>query len=243
MKSVPLIFLLFSIVANGPEFIVEEETVSITINTDSTVEIFYSFTIHTTKGPQKGIYIGIPTDSIYNYRAFQSGQPLKVVKESERLRIWFFHEVQSEDTTELTVQFTAEGLIHPHDKGRLSVEASLVWWEYQRIDILRVTFILPEGCPISDVTYSPEPQTKGMANRAFVFFERTTIDPGHISRYSVSFPEEYTTVDTPTKSDIPAQFLLYEEVQKNMGYIFLIALAGVVFILAKKIQERDSIPV
>jgi len=67
--------------------------VEVTINNDSTIEIWYYLTIKTTRGPQNGVYLSIPTDSIYDYAASQNGQMLKVEKESSRLRIWFLDEV------------------------------------------------------------------------------------------------------------------------------------------------------
>lgn len=236
MKTIPLIlFLVF--VANGPEFIVEEEIVEVTINTDSSVEIWYSFTIHTTKGPQKGIYIGIPTESIYDCVASQAGKALKVEKESYRLKIWFLEEVQSGTVTELDVQFTAEGIFHPDEEGRLSLEFFPAWWENQRTDVLRVKFILPEGCPISEVETSPETDNAGMENgRAFVYFERVDVDPGYRFRYSVTFPEEYITI-TAEPSTVPVEPITYEDF-KILIYILFIILVAVVLILMRRTQEK-----
>ncbi|KYK29208.1 MAG: hypothetical protein AYK19_19985 [Theionarchaea archaeon DG-70-1] len=96
-----LFFLLFSSVQAQPEFVVQEETVEATINSDATVDILYHFTIKTTEGPQRGIYLSIPTGSISNYAASQSGQSLKVERERYRLKIWFSKKAQSGDITEL----------------------------------------------------------------------------------------------------------------------------------------------
>ncbi|MBU7026494.1 MAG: hypothetical protein HXS48_06095 [Theionarchaea archaeon] len=170
-----LFFLLFSSVQAQPEFVVQEETVEATINSDATVDILYHFTIKTTEGPQRGIYLSIPTGSISNYAASQSGQSLKVERERYRLKIWFSKKAQSGDITELDVRFTAEGLIYPHE-GRLRIDFYPGWWEYQKVDILTVTFVLPEGCSISEVDTSPAAETQGMENgKAFIYFERADI--------------------------------------------------------------------
>ncbi|MBU7029141.1 MAG: zinc ribbon domain-containing protein [Theionarchaea archaeon] len=192
-----MVLLLFcSVRAQGPDFIIQEENVEITINSDSTVEIWYFLTIKTTRGPQQGIYLGIPTNAISDYAASQNGQMLTVQKETDRLKIWFLDEVQSGAVTELKVSFTAEGMIYPDEEGRLGMEFYPAWWDDQRMEVLHVKFILPEGCDISEVgNYPATAENRGMeGGRAFVYFERANLSPGYKFKCGVSFPEEYITV-------------------------------------------------
>jgi len=47
-------------------------------------------------------------------------------------------------------------------------------WRYNRIGT--VTFVLPEGCSLSQVDTSPAAETQGMENgKAFIYFERADI--------------------------------------------------------------------
>lgn len=231
-----LFFLLFSSVQAQPEFIVQEETVEVTINSDATVDILYYFTIKTTKGPQKGIYLSIPTGPISNYSASQSGQSLKVERERYRLKIWFSKGAQSEDITELDVRFTAEGLIYPYE-GRLRIDFYPGWWEYQKVNILTVTFILPEECSISEVDTSPAAKTQGMENgKAFIYFERADIAPGYRFKYSVSFPEVYATV--PTASETPIlQPETIENLKKAVIVTFFVFIVIIIIWTRKRTEE------
>lgn len=202
-KSIPLFvfFLLICLVhAQGPEFVVQEESVEVTIYNEPIVEIWYFLTIRTTVGPQRGIYLGIPTDYIYDYAASQSGKRLKVEKEPNQLKIFFLEEAESGDVTELKVSFFAKGMIYYEEEGRLGMEFYPAWWDNQRIDVLRVKFILPEGCDISEVgNYPATAENRGMeGGRAFVYFERANLDPGYRFRCGVSYPEKYLAVpETP----------------------------------------------
>ena len=192
-----MFLLLFCFVyAEGPEFIVQEENVEVTINNDATVEIWYFFTIKTTKGPQNGIYLGIPEYPIHDYAASQNGKMLNVEKEATSLKIYFLDAAQTGDVTELKVSFVAQGMIHPEEEGRVGMEVYPCWWDSQRTEVLRVKFILPEGCDISEVgNYPATAENRGMeGGRAFVYFERANLDPGYKFRCGVSFPEQYITV-------------------------------------------------
>ena len=192
-------FLCVSIQAQSPEFFLEEENVEVTIYNDSTVEIWYFLTIHTTKGPQRGIYLGIPNESIYDFAASQNGQLLRVEKESEALKIYFLDEAQSGDVTELKVSFLVQGMVYPDTEGRLGMEFIPAYWNDQRLDVLRVKFILPEGCDISDVgNYPATAENRGMeGGKAFVYFERANLTPGYTFRCGVSFPEQYIVASPP----------------------------------------------
>lgn len=196
-KSIVLIILLLlhSVYAQQPDFVVQEEHVEATLNTSSTVTIVYNFTIKTTKGPQKGIYVGIPTDSIYNYAAFQNEQPLTVEKEPNRLKIWFLAEAHSGEVTKVQVTFTAVGMIYPDETGRVGMEFYPCWWDEQETEVLRVKFVLPEGCDISEVGNYPEAEKRGMeGEKAFVYFERANLNPGYKFRCGVSFPKKYVVL-------------------------------------------------
>ncbi|MBU7017483.1 MAG: hypothetical protein HXS44_08240 [Theionarchaea archaeon] len=190
-----VVFLLlsFSVYAQEPEFIVREEYAEIYIYDDATVEIWYYLTIETTSGPQRGIYIGIPTSDVFDFAASQNGRMLKIEKETNRLKIYFSDEVQTGAITDVKVSFFVEEMIYPDEEGQSSMEFIPAWWDRQRIDVLRVKFILPEGCDISDVGhYPPTAENRGMEDgRAFVYFERANLDPGYRFRCGVSFPDAY----------------------------------------------------
>jgi len=236
-----MFLLLFCFVyAEEPEFIVQEENVEVTINNDITVEIWYYFTIKTTKGPQNGIYLGIPQYPIHDYAASQDGKMLKVEKEPDRLKIWFLEEAQAGDVTELKVSFIAEGMIHPDEEGRVGMEFYPCWWNNQRTEVLRVKFILPEGCDISEVgNYPATAENRGMeGGSAFVYFERANLDPGYKFLCGVSFPEEYVVsaekripVDTPEASTT-SLFQYF--------FVFFAILAVVVIIIVKKVRSKTS---
>ncbi len=188
---------IYFVHAQEPQFIVQEENVEVTIHSYATVEIWYFLTIKTTKGPQRGIYLGIPTEHVYDYAAYEPGKKmLKVEKEKNQLKIWFSRTTQSGDVTELKVTFFVEGMIYPDEEGRLGMEFYPAWWDRQRTDVLRVKFILPEGCDISEVgNYPVTAENRGMeGGKAFVYFERANLDPGYKFRCGVSFPEKYIKI-------------------------------------------------
>ncbi|MGD2250793.1 MAG: zinc ribbon domain-containing protein [Candidatus Methanofastidiosia archaeon] len=192
-----LILIACTATAQSPEFTIEEENVEVTIYNDSTVEIWYYLTIKTTKGPQKGIYFGIPNEYVYDYAASQNGQLLQVEKQDTQLKIWFLDEAQTGDVTEIKISFFVPYMIYPDEEGRLGMEFYPAWWDYQEIGLLRVKFILPEGCDISEVgNYPATAENRGMeGGKAFVYFERKNLDKGYKFRCGVSFPEQYITGD------------------------------------------------
>jgi hypothetical protein len=191
-----LFLLIYSIHAQEPEFVVQEENVEVTINSNATVDIWYFLTIRTTQGPQRGFYLGIPTNTIREYGGFQSGQMLTVEKEPDRLKIWFLEEAKTGEVTEVKVGFTAEEMIYPDEEGRLGMEFYPAWWDEEKTEVLRIKFMLPEGCDISEVGNYPVPaENRGMeGGKAFVYFERKNLNPGFRFRCGVSFPKKYITV-------------------------------------------------
>ncbi len=241
-KVIPLVTFLFlfcSINAQGPEFAVQEENVEITINNDATVEIWYYLTIKTTQGPQRGIFLGIPEYPIHDYAASQNGKMLKVEKEATSLKIYFLDEAQTGDITELKVSFVAEGMIYPDEEGRVGMEFYPVWWNDQRMEVLRVKFILPEGCDISEVgNYPAIAENRGMeGGRAFVYFERANLDPGYKFLCGVSFPEEYVvSAEERTPADTP------EASTTSLSQYFFVfcAILAVVVIVIMKIRSKTS---
>lgn len=190
-----LFFMVCAVHAQSPEFTVQEESVEVTIYNDALVEIWYYLTIKTTKGPQRGIYLGLPNDYVIDYAASQSGQLLTVEREPNQLKIWFLDEAQAGDVTELKVSFFVEGMIFPDEEGTVGMEFYPAWWDYQWTELLKVKFILPEGCDISDVGNYPVPaENRGTeGGRAFVYFERANLEPGYRFRCGVSFPDVYIT--------------------------------------------------
>lgn len=233
-------FLFCSVHAQGPEFVVQEQNVEITINNDSTVEIWYFLTIKTTKGPQNGIYVGIPENPIYDYAASQNGKMLKVEKEPTRLKIYFLDAAQTGDITEVKVSFTAYGMIYPDEPGRLGMEFYPAWWDNQRTEVLRVKFILPEGCPISDVgNYPTTAENRGTeGGRAFVYFERANLDPGYKFRCGVSFPEEYITaqVEEPVTTPKPSEGISRGAVA--ICFVFILLLVVGVFVVFYSVAKK-----
>lgn len=241
MKKVvlPIIFLLliFSLGAQGPEFIIQEESTEVTINSDSTVDIWYFLTIETNKGPQNGIYVGIPVETIYDFAASQSGKMLKVEKEPQRLKIWFLDPAQSGDVTEIKVSFTATGMIHPDEEGRLGMQFFPAWWDGQKTDVLKVKFILPEGCDISEVgNYPAQAKNRGMeGGRAYVYFERANLGPGKKFECGVSFPEKYITAPT-TPAPVEETGIPGASVTCCFTFflVFVIGVLALLFTVAKK---------
>ena len=234
-----VVFLLcFSIQAQNPEFLLKEENVEVTIYNDSTVEIWYFLTIQTTQGPQKGIYLGIPEESIYDFAASQNGQLLRVEKEPERLKIYFLEEAQSGDITELKVSFFSQNMIYPDTEGRLGMEFIPAYWDDQRLDVLRVKFILPEGCDISEVgNYPATAENRGMeGGRAFVYFERGNLNPGYTFRCGVSFPESYITASPPPVTESPEQKGSYMGIICSVVF-FLFFTIGIIILFITVIKK------
>ncbi len=239
ISLVTFLFLFCSINAQGLEFAVQEENVEITINNDATVEIWYYITIKTTEGPQNGIYLGVPEYQIHDYAASQNGKMLKVEKEATRLKIYFLDAAQTGDVTELKVSFVAEGLIHPDEEGRVGMEFYPAWWNDQRTEVLRVKFILPEGCDISEVgNYPATAENRGMeGERAFVYFERANLDPGYKFLCGVSFPEQYIiSVEERTPAETP------EAITTSLFQYFFVffAILAVTVIVVMKVRSKTS---
>jgi len=246
MKKICILFaflLLFcTIHAQDPDFIVQEENVEVTIYYNSTVEIWYYLTIKTTQGPQNGIFLGIPKESIYDYAASQDGQMLKVEKQPTQLKIWFLDPAQSGDVTEMKVSFLINDLIYPDEEGRLGIEFYPAFWDAQRTEVLRVKFILPEGCDISEVgNYPATAENRGMeGGKAFVYFERQNLDPGYKFRCGVSFPEKYITA-APEKTAAPSKPSegLGTGTLLICGAFFLLFIIGIIlffYTVAKKLK-------
>jgi hypothetical protein len=236
-KVIPLVILFFMVCAaqaQSPQFIVKEESVEVYINNDSTVEIWYYFTIQTTQGPHRGIYVGVPNDAVYDYAASQNGRMLTVEKEPERLKVFFLDEAQSGDISEVKVSFFVLDMIYPDEEGRLGVEFIPTWYDFPT-EVLRVKFILPEGCDISEVgNYPAIAENRGMeGGRAFVYFERGNLDPNYQFYCGVSFPEAYITMQPPVtpvqEPESPVStFLCCFVVLLLLGFVFILIIYKVV---------------
>ncbi len=242
ISLVIILLLLSPILAQVPQFVVQEENVEVTIYSDSTVEIWYFLTIKTTEGPQKGIYVGIPNDSVYDYAASQNGQMLTVEKEPNRLKVFFLDDVQSGGITQLKVSFFVDGLIYPDTEGRLGMEFYPTWWDSQRTESLKVKFILPEGCDISEVGNYPETaQNRGMeGGKAFVYFERGNLAPGSKFKCGVSFPEKYITAPLKSASPPPSTTGAPGGPGLSICFVFfilfIIGIFALFYTIAKKIK-------
>ncbi|MBU7035933.1 MAG: hypothetical protein HXS49_12135 [Theionarchaea archaeon] len=242
-KVIPLVILLFmfcAVQAQSPQFIVKEESVEVYINSDSTVEIWYYFTIQTTQGPHRGIYVGVPNDSVYDYAASQNGRMLTVEKEPQRLKVFFLDEAQSGDISDVKVSFSILNMIYPDEEGRLGVEFIPTWYDFPT-KVLKVKFILPEGCDISEVgNYPATAENRGMeGGRAYVYFERANLDPNYQFRCGVSFPETYVTMQETTVPVTPAKepgtsasFVCCFVVLLLLGFAFILIL----YKLARKMK-------
>jgi hypothetical protein len=236
---VVFLFLFCSVQAQSPQFVVQEENIEITIYNDSTVEIWYYFTIKTTQGPQRGIYVGIPTNDIYDYAASQNGQMLRVEKETDRLKVYFLDEAGTGDVTELKVSFVAEGMIYPDEEGRLGMQFIPMWWEFP-VDVLRVKFILPEGCDISEVgNYPAVAENRGMeGGRAFVYFERANLNPNYQFECGVSFPELYITAPAETRPPVKEEAPGLGKTEIVCCLTFILVLIIGVLIIIRTISKK-----
>lgn len=226
----------FYLHAQEPQFIVQKEDVEVTIHNDATVEIWYYLSIKTTKGPQRGIYLGIPTN-VYDYAAYEPEKKmLKVEKETNQLKIWFSRTAQAGDVTTLKVSFFVKGMIYPDEEGRLGMEFYPAWWDRQRTERLRVKFILPHGCDISEVgNYPVTAENRGMeGGKAFLYFERANVDPGDTFRCGVSFPEKYVNISVKERV-IPSVTI------SPLVLVFLFVVIGAI-IFWKKIRKSKYTP-
>ena len=239
IACITLLLLFCSVQAQGPEFTVKEENVEVYINNDATVEIWYYFTIETTRGPQRGIYVGIPTNAIFEYAGSQNGRMLTVEKETDRLKVFFLDEVQTGAVTEIKVSFIAEGMIYPDEAGRLGVEFIPTWYDDSKTEVLRVKFILPEGCDISEVgNYPATAENRGMeGGRAFVYFERANLSKGYQFMCGVSFPEQYVV---PAETRVPVEEKAAPGINTMCCFAFILLFVIGAFIvfytIAKKIK-------
>jgi len=198
-----VVFFLFleNFTADGPEFVIEEENVEITVLEDSSLDIWYFLTIKTTLGPQRGIYFGIPKEDILDYSVTSGSTMLDVEKQGTKLKIYFPAVADSGDVTRLKIHLLVPEMVYKDEEGRVGVEFIPVYWDYQDVNILRVKFIAPEGVTKEELGCSPAPADNfGEENgRAFAYWERS-LSEGQRLRYRISFPEGYVTNVVEKKS-------------------------------------------
>ncbi|MFQ6088141.1 MAG: hypothetical protein ACE5K0_04490 [Candidatus Methanofastidiosia archaeon] len=190
-----IFFLLHgSFAANGPEFVIEEENVEITVQKDSSLDMWYFLTIKTTLGPQKGIYFGIPKEDILDYSVTSENAMLDVEKQGSRLKIYFPVTANSGDITRLKIHLVVPEMVYKDEEGRVGVQFIPAYWDYQDVNILRVKLIAPEGVTKDELGVDPAPADNfGEENgRAFAYWERS-LSKGEKFRCGISFPEGYVT--------------------------------------------------
>ncbi|MBU7009534.1 MAG: hypothetical protein HXS46_02500 [Theionarchaea archaeon] len=121
------------------------------------------------------------------------------------------------------------------------------WWDNQRVEILRIKFILPEGCDISEVGHYPlTAENRGMeGGKAFVYFERANISLGYKFICGVSFPEEYVTgsievgdiyptekPETPATTNSQGEYGLGSVFEELISWLENLSLTRLIIILA-----------
>ena len=182
--------LKFNVNADGPEFVIEEENVEITVLKDSSLDIWYFLTIETILGPQRGIYFGIPKEDIPDYSVTSGNTMLDVEKQGTRLKIYFPAIANSGDVTRLKIHLIVPEMVYKDKEGRVGVEFYPAWWDYQRVDVLRVKFIAPEGVTIDELRCYPASADNFAeeSGRAFAYWERS-LSEGERFRCGISFPE------------------------------------------------------
>ncbi len=203
-----IIFLFLGIsFADGPEFVIKEENVEITVQNDSSLDIWYFLTIETTSGPQRGIYFGIPKDEITDYSVTSGNTMLDVEKQGKRLKIYFPEIANTGDITKLKIHLIVPDMVYKDVEGRVGVEFIPAYWDYQDVNILRVKFIAPEGVSKEELGCKPVPADNfGEENgRAFAYWERT-LSKGERFDCGISFPEGYVTnvLEKNPESDNPS---------------------------------------
>ncbi|MCK4247764.1 MAG: hypothetical protein KAX04_04415, partial [Methanomicrobia archaeon] len=189
-----LFLLLGNFAADGPEFVIEEENVEITVLKDSSLDIWYFLTIKTTLGPQRGIYFGIPKENILDYSVTSGNTMLDVEKQDTKLKIYFPATANSGDITKLKIHLIVPEMVYKDEEGRVGVEFYPAWWDYQRVNAMKVKFIAPEGVTTEELGCYPAPADNfGEENgRAFAYWERS-LSEGERFRCGISFPEGYVT--------------------------------------------------
>ena len=192
--TILLISILETFSANGPEFIIEEEHLEITVLEDSSLDIWYFLTIKTTSGPHRGIYFGIPKDELIDYSVTSGTMMLEVEKQEERLKIYFSSVANAGDTTHLKIRLLVPEMAYREEEGRVGVEFYPAWWDYQRVNSLRVKFIAPEGVALDELGCEPAPADNFAEEngRVFAYWERS-LSEGERFRCGISFPEGYVT--------------------------------------------------
>ncbi len=197
-----LTFFLFlgAFSADGPEFLIEEENVEVTVQKDSSLDIWYFLTIKTTEGPQQGIYFGIPKEEIIDYTVTSDGRMLDVEKQGTRLKIYFPRVAETGDVTRMKIHLIVPKMVYKDEEGRVGVEFYPAWWDYQEVKVLRVKLIAPEGVTLNELGCEPAPaDTFDEENGwAFAYWERT-LGEGEKFRCGISFPEGYVTNVTEEK--------------------------------------------
>ena len=180
--------LKFNVNADGPEFVIEEENVEITVLKDSSLDIWYFLTIETILGPQRGIYFGIPKEDIPDYSVTSGNTMLDVEKQGTKLKIYFPAIANSGDVTRLKIHLIVPEMVYKDKEGRVGVEFYPAWWDYQRVDVLRVKFIAPEGVTIDELRCYPASADNFAeeSGRAFAYWERS-LSEGERFRCGISF--------------------------------------------------------
>ena len=192
--AIILFLFLGNFTADGPEFVIEEEDVEITVLKDSSLDIWYFLTIKTTSGPQRGIYFGIPKENILDYSVTSGSTMLDVEKQGTKLKIYFPAVADSGDVTRLKIHLLVPEMVYKDEEGRVGVEFYPAWWDYQQVNALRVKFIAPEGVTKEDLGCYPAPADNfgEEDGRAFAYWERV-LNSGEKFRCGISFPEGYVT--------------------------------------------------
>ena len=239
-----IISLAFISTATAQERVyhIEHEWITIWINQDGTIDLFYDMSLTLDSGPNINyVLIGQPQGDFTVGEAFdQYGHSLTTSDASSgsdyKVRVNLYEPLRAGQTVRFNLTTNVAHMIweDTQNPGNVGMQFTPTWWEQASVYDLRILVVLPTGVN-SDMVKTTEVfwnNTSVEDGRLGVYWEKQNLAPNEQYPIGVSFPAEYVQNYEKQPTGIIAFFQNYGPVL--FAVAFSIAVIGVVIYAARK---------
>ena len=192
--------VLNSIVVNADiEYHLNHEYAKIWINQDGTIDLLYNITITCTEDVINHVNIGQPKgDFTIGPAKDEDGHVLSTSDASSgthyKVQVNLYTPISAGQSVCFTLLTNVGHMIWEDEDnpGNVGMQFIPCWWEYARVDELRLAVVLPEGVTKGIVKCIPNwTSTDSEEDRLVLYWEKQNLQPNEQFSCGVSFPKKY----------------------------------------------------
>ena len=219
----------------------EQEWVTIWINQNGTIDLFYNISITLASGLDiKYVLVGQPKrDFTIKNASDQHGNWLMATDVSEgenyQVNVTLYTPLGAGQTIWFTLTTNVAHMIWEDTPERVGMQFTPMWWTEARVLNLRVLIVLPPNVTVGDVrtTEMLWNGTQYEDGRLAIYWEKQNLSPNEKFPVGVSFPKQYVQKYDTQPSGFVAFFQKYGTTLFAFGFIAFI-IGAVVVVVRKK---------